>query len=76
MATDMNLHLPTSAKEMDEAREREILNRERTWMICFNLDRSNATQFGKPTTIREDWIIRNSKEWYKKSKYNHRFDVS
>lgn len=37
-----------------ERQEREALNRTRVWMICFNLDRSTATQFGKPITIKED----------------------
>ena len=26
-------------------------------MICFNLDRSTATQFGKPSTIKEDLYV-------------------
>ena len=44
-------------------------------MICFNLDRSTSTQLGKPSTIKEDFIIRNSAEWYKRSKYNHPYDI-
>jgi hypothetical protein len=31
-----------------------MLNRTRIWIICFNLDKSTATQFGKPSTLRED----------------------
>ena len=54
IATDLNLHLVTSAKPQSERQEREILNRTRVWLICFNLDRSTATQFGKPSTIKED----------------------
>ncbi|KDQ12615.1 hypothetical protein BOTBODRAFT_413596 [Botryobasidium botryosum FD-172 SS1] len=75
MATDLNLHLPSTTKPTSEAHEREILNRTRVWLICFNLDRSHATMFGRPNTIREDWIIRNSKDWYKRSKYNHPYDI-
>ncbi|TDL16780.1 hypothetical protein BD410DRAFT_807837 [Rickenella mellea] len=75
IATDLNLHQVSSTKPTTERAEREILNRTRVWMICFNLDRSTATQFGKPSTIKEDYIIRNSKDWYKKSKYNHMYDV-
>lgn len=72
MATDLNLHrksvasLPGHQPADDPAvleREREILNRERTWLVCFSLDRSISGQMGKPWTIREDWIIRNSRHW-------------
>ncbi|KAG6906482.1 hypothetical protein DXG01_013721 [Tephrocybe rancida] len=75
IATDLNLHQVSTTKPQNEKEEREILNRTRVWMICFNLDRSTATQFGKPSTIKEDYIMRNAKEWYKKSKYNLPYDV-
>jgi hypothetical protein len=58
-----------------ERQEREILNRTRVWMICFNLDRSTATQFGKPITVKEDFAMRNQADWHTRSKYNHPFDV-
>jgi hypothetical protein len=51
------------------------MNKTRVWMICFNLDRSTATQFGKPSTIKEDFIVRNAMDWYKKSRYNLPYDV-
>ena len=54
IATDLNLHQLSTAKPQNEIQEREMLNRARVWQICFNLDRSTATQFGKPTTIKED----------------------
>lgn len=54
IATDLNLHHVSSVKPKNEKEEREVLNRARVWMICFNLDRSTATQFGKPSTIKED----------------------
>jgi hypothetical protein len=56
LATDLNLHQVQNSKAAkgNEKQEREILNRTRVWMICFNLDRSTATQFGKPSTIKED----------------------
>ncbi|PWN41980.1 hypothetical protein IE81DRAFT_323983 [Ceraceosorus guamensis] len=72
MATDLNLHrksvasLPGNLSPDDPAvldREREIINRERTWLMCFSVDRSISGQMGKPWTIREDWIIRNSRHW-------------
>jgi hypothetical protein len=55
LATDLNLHqVPSNKAKGNERQEREQLNRTRVWMICFNLDRSMATQFGKPPTIKED----------------------
>ncbi|KAG5730335.1 Protein priB [Termitomyces sp. T112] len=75
IATDLNLHQVSATKPQNEKEEREILNRTRVWMICSNLDRSTATQFGKPFTVKEDYIMRNAKEWYKKSQYNLSHDV-
>jgi len=88
IATVLNLHQVATTKPQNEKQEREILNKTRVWMICSNLDRSTATQFGKPLMIKEDScvfslfrlqcprptmfsIMRNAKEWYKKSQYNH-----
>ena len=31
-----------------------MLNRTRIWINCFNIDKSTATQFGKPSTVKED----------------------
>ncbi|KAL0066966.1 hypothetical protein AAF712_005955 [Marasmius tenuissimus] len=70
IATDLNLHMLPATKSHNEKQEREVLNRMRVWMICFNLDRSTATQFGKPSTIKEDYIVRTSADWFKKSQYN------
>lgn len=75
IATDLNLHQVSTARPSSERQEREILNRTRVWLICFNLDRSTATQFGKPSTIKEDYIVQHAKDWYKKSKYNLNHDV-
>ncbi|KAJ7226928.1 hypothetical protein GGX14DRAFT_627532 [Mycena pura] len=78
LATDLNLHqVPNSkAHKMNEKQERELLNRTRVWMICFNLDRSTATQYGKPSTIKDDNILRHGGvDWYKKSPYNSSYDI-
>ncbi|KAG8904048.1 hypothetical protein FRB99_002352 [Tulasnella sp. 403] len=76
MTTDLALHTPSSTtKFIDERHEREVLNRTRTWIICFNLDRSGATQFGKPPSIKEDSIIHSTATWYKKSVNNHCNDI-
>ncbi|KAF6756613.1 fungal-specific transcription factor domain-containing protein [Ephemerocybe angulata] len=75
LATDLNLHQTPTAKATSEKQEREQLNKARVWMTCFNLDRSTATQFGKPSTIKEDFVVRNAKDWYKKSEYNLSYDI-
>ncbi|KAL0946465.1 hypothetical protein HGRIS_012685 [Hohenbuehelia grisea] len=68
MATDLNLHRKTAVTsqntEEGKARDIEVHNRERTWLLCFCLDRSHSAQMGKPHSIKEDFIIRNSSQWY------------
>jgi hypothetical protein len=75
IATDLNLHLLPPKTPTTEQQELEMLNRTRIWIICFNVDKSTATQFGKPSTLREDHIVRKSHEWYKSSNFNHPYDV-
>ncbi|KAI6021141.1 hypothetical protein EDC04DRAFT_2901399 [Pisolithus marmoratus] len=60
IATDLNLHQAFEIRPTTERQERELLNWIRVWIMCFNLARSTATQFGKPSTIKEDHIIRNA----------------
>ncbi|SPO27877.1 uncharacterized protein UTRI_05020 [Ustilago trichophora] len=83
MATDLNLHRKSVATFNDSPhpddpavldREREILNRERTWYVCFALDRGLSIQMGKPYTIREDWIVRNCRNWG--SRFSRPWDLS
>ncbi|KEP52395.1 fungal Zn(2)-cys(6) binuclear cluster domain protein [Rhizoctonia solani 123E] len=69
MATDLNLHRKSQPQLDDSpesrARAREIRNRERTWLVCYILDRSLSAQMGKPQSIREDFVIRNAGQWWK-----------
>lgn len=64
MATDLNLHRRTATLGQDtpegRARDKEVHNRERTWLICYILDRSISAQMGKPHSIKEDHIIQNT----------------
>ena len=61
MATDLNLHRKTAVTSQDtpegRARDKEVHNRERTWLLCFALDRSASAQMGKPHSIREEWVF-------------------
>ncbi|OSX62760.1 hypothetical protein POSPLADRAFT_1141216 [Postia placenta MAD-698-R-SB12] len=75
IATDLNLHQISTIKPKSDRQRRELLNQERLWLICHNLDRSMATQFGKPSTIKEDYMIRNAENWYKKSPLNNPWDT-
>lgn len=59
MATDLNLHRKTALNQDTDtaegrARDKEVHNRERTWLLCFALDRSTSAQMGKPHSIREE----------------------
>ncbi|KAF7337898.1 hypothetical protein MVEN_02012900 [Mycena venus] len=67
IATDLNLHrksaLASEDSEDGRARDYEVHNRERTWMLCFCLDRSFSAQMGKPYSIKEDFVIRNAQKW-------------
>src|SRR6266851_6445365 len=56
-ATDLNLHRLSPNKQTTEQQELEMLNSMRTWINCFNLDKSTATQFGKPSTLKEDKCV-------------------
>jgi hypothetical protein len=60
MATDLNLHRKTAVASQDtpegRARDKEIRNRERTWIFCFCLDRSASAQMGKPYSIKEECV--------------------
>jgi len=56
--------------------EREHLNRIRTWLNCYCVDWSHATQFGKPAMISvDDFTARSCREWYRSSSYSLAIDV-
>jgi len=56
--------------------ERESLNRTRTWLNCFCVDVSYATQFGKmPMISLNDHLARTSRNWYRSSALSSPFDI-
>ena len=61
MATDLNLHRKTAITGQDtpegRARDKEVHNRERTWLLCYILDRSMSANMGKPYSIKEELVI-------------------
>lgn len=76
-ATDINLHIPIKEKPRNEWQAREILNRTRIWLNCYNVDRSMSSQYGKPPIINNvDYVASHSTEWYRTSPYNlEHFDI-
>lgn len=68
MATDLNLHRRTTTMAQDttegRSRDKEVHNRERTWLICYILDRSMSAQMGKPHSIKEESVPRDSFETF------------
>lgn len=66
-----------TAKPLNENHAREMLNRTRVWLNCLNVERSTASQYGKPSTINpRDYILNNSEDWWKSSPYNMKnFDI-
>jgi len=72
MAIELELNqLPPSICD-----ERESLNRVRTWLNCYCADGSHAIQFGKMPMLRlDDYLARNSRNWYKTSPLNTPYDV-
>lgn len=77
IATDLNLNLPNTAKPRNENHAREMLNRTRVWLNCFNLDRSTGSQYGKsPIISPDDYMANNSENWWRSSPYNMKnFDI-
>ncbi|KAJ3554389.1 hypothetical protein NM688_g3138 [Phlebia brevispora] len=71
VATSLNLQYPVDAKSSDKLHPREILNRTRTWLNCYNLDRSMGSQYGKATIIdNSDYVANHSDQWWNSSSYN------
>ncbi|KAI0370391.1 hypothetical protein BV20DRAFT_1074886 [Pilatotrama ljubarskyi] len=71
IATDLNLHHPNTVEAKNEQHAREMLNRTRTWLNCFNLDRSMSSQYGKaPVISNTDYVASHSEWWWKSSPYN------
>ena len=77
MAMDLNLNVTRTVKPKDPLHARELLNRTRVWLNCYNVDRSMGSQHGRPPTIpNDDWIASHSEDWWKSSELNIKgFDI-
>lgn len=73
LAQELKLYDPAPDPRISE---REQLNRARTWLNCYCVDGSHATQFGKPAMLSvDDPFARNCRDWYRSSRYNLAIDV-
>ena len=54
MAMELNLNRIPDVKPTDERGQRELLNRLRTWVVCYVLDRCMCLNLGKPFMMPED----------------------
>ena len=54
LAIDLELNRVPSAMPADERGQREVLNRLRTYVICYVIDRCFCINLGKPFMIPED----------------------
>ncbi|TRM64801.1 hypothetical protein BD626DRAFT_400336 [Schizophyllum amplum] len=77
IAMDLNLQYPNTAKPQNENHAREMLNRTRVWINCYNLDRSMGSQYGKaPVIYQEDYMATHSQDWWQSNPYNMaNFDI-
>lgn len=77
MALDLNLHIRSTVKPKNSLHARELLNRTRVWLNCYNVDRSMGSQYGRaPTIPNHDWIASHSEDWWKSSDQNIKgFDI-
>ncbi|PCH42434.1 hypothetical protein WOLCODRAFT_120564 [Wolfiporia cocos MD-104 SS10] len=77
VATDLKLHYANAPKAQNEMHAREMLNRTRVWLNCFNLDRSTGSQYGqRPIIDNRDYVANHTEDWWCSSPYNMEgFDV-
>jgi hypothetical protein len=55
IAIDLNLHIaPVMKTNRTEKEERDVLDKLRLWMICYQTDWNMAAHFGKPSSVRDN----------------------
>ncbi|KAJ3545622.1 hypothetical protein NM688_g5606 [Phlebia brevispora] len=72
LAQEIDLHKPPTGSD-----EQDNVNRLRTWMNCFTVDRSHATQFGKvPALGKDDCLVRNITRTLYKNLASSPYDIA
>ncbi|THH32188.1 hypothetical protein EUX98_g1983 [Antrodiella citrinella] len=75
LAMDLSLNRLPDDKPTAERSQREILNRTRTWLSCFILDRCICVNVGKPFMMPDDDIVRQAAKNMLNWKYHQPSDV-
>ncbi|KAH8092166.1 hypothetical protein BXZ70DRAFT_898356 [Cristinia sonorae] len=75
LGIELNLNRMPKTMPTDERGERELLNRLRTWIICYIMDRCICINLGKPFMVPEDEIIRNAANKFLGFKFQHPGDA-
>lgn len=57
IAIDLNVNILPASKPKTEKDERELRNRTRLWMICFQTDWQMAAHYGKPSSLKENKYV-------------------
>ena len=74
LAVDLNLNRPSVTKVVNEQHERELLNRTRTWLILFSMERAASVLVGRTLTLPDDHVTNNCKTWWQSSSLNLSWD--
>ncbi|KAI0073841.1 hypothetical protein K474DRAFT_134101 [Panus rudis PR-1116 ss-1] len=75
LAIELNLNRIPAVQPSDERGERELLNRLRTWILCFIIDRCIGVNLGKPFMIPEDDLVRNASIRFRGFRYQSPGDI-
>ncbi|THH33350.1 hypothetical protein EUX98_g804 [Antrodiella citrinella] len=75
LGIELNLNRMPTTMPTDERNERELLNRLRTWIICYIMDRCICVNLGKPFMVPEDEIIRSAATKFLGFKFQHAGDA-
>ena len=74
LAVDLNLNRPSVTKVVNDQHERELLNRTRTWLNLFSMERAASVLVGRTLTLPDDPVASNCKTWWHSSRFNLPWD--
>ncbi|KAI0794903.1 hypothetical protein C8Q75DRAFT_803748 [Abortiporus biennis] len=75
LAIELNLNRLPPVSPSDERAEREQLNRMRTWLNCFTMDRYACVNLCKPCMIPDDEALKNASKKFSESQYHNPGDM-
>ena len=74
LAVDLNLNRPSFTRVVNDQHERELLNRTRTWLILFAMERASSVLVGRTLTLPDDPVSSSCKNWWQSSRFNLSWD--